>query len=215
MGKSGVTIGSGFDLGQQSADKLKKANFSQFFMDLFTPYLGLPLTGLTREQLETLILQRGPMPILIHKADADELDRLSFTIYANAAQSVWAAAKSARERELRVLREAKKDAHSLPELKSFADLSRPWQTAIFDFVLSRGTGGFEKSDFGRSALAGDAVAAKKALQLDTHDRHRRHAEWETLSGDHSTLTLPLPPPPPPHKPETPHRSETPVPGRIP
>jgi GH24 family phage-related lysozyme (muramidase) len=174
---SGVTIGSGFDLGQQTRPGLIKMGFNEYFLDQFGLYVHVPMPHLNHDGVCTLIRATGPMPVLATPALADELDRIVFTHYVGEVRSAW-------------------NNNIGPNVKTFNALSSAWQTATLDYLYQNGRGGFIGSTFGRNALAGDKTAAINALR--GMNDPRRTAEANLLSADNTEITNP----PPPKKPDT-------------
>jgi len=173
---SGLTIGSGLDLGRQSEKSLADMGLSMYYANLFRPYLGHPMRGMNHDAVCKHILATGPMPILRNKPEADELDRAAFTHYTNLISAAW------------------NNAIDSSKLKNFTALSSAWQTVLLDFSYQYGSPGFITSNFWVKATAGNKTDAVNAL-LAMNDP-RRTAEADKLAADDSSLTLPPPPPKP-------------------
>jgi hypothetical protein len=71
IGKSGVTIGAGFDLGQHNLNDLNSMNLSQSLVDKFSPYLGM------KGQTATSFLSSHPLSIT--SAEVSELNPILWT----------------------------------------------------------------------------------------------------------------------------------------
>jgi hypothetical protein len=184
LGHSGVTIGSGFDLGQQDEKHLRANGFDDWIIDVLQPYLGRKFAGYTRYDLFHEILRSGPMPMFRHKNEVDYLDQLSFQFYAQQIMQVWQ-----NSRVPKAVKPGASGTDVIPTLKNFVDLSSAWQTVLVDYDLSRGRGHFQSSAFGKAMLEGDAKAAKTALAGETVDPHRRQAELSLVSGDNTDLSV--------------------------
>ena len=224
--KSGVTIGTGFDIGQQGAADLARMGLGAEVTVLLTPYLGVKFiklnpghaahhrdyTDMTGNEVAKVIANIGPLPILT-KPQADDLDRRGFIDKIKSAQKLWDGANHARHRPAHQhhghhatasppapAQAPSATAAPPPALKAFTALSKPWQTVLVDWVFQFGPGVFQSQNFARSALAGDAAAAK--AQLAVRPGTRRQQESRLLANDTTTLVtapaaVPKPAAPPP------------------
>ena len=217
VGRSGLTITSGFDIGQQGPAELTRMGLNAEITALLTPYLGVKFinpvahhaphhpayTDMTGEEVARTIANTGPIPVLT-KAQADEVDRCSFTDKIRATQRAWDAAHHARPHAPHQhhghghaaappAAPAAQPAAGQPgappavTLKAFTALSGAWQTVLVDWVYQFGPGVFRSQTFARSALAGDAATAKTQLRAQTDTR--RQKESRLLTNDTTTLVV--------------------------
>ena len=73
LGVSGVTVGTGVDLGQQTADRLLHMGVPHAVVDKFAPYLGLKKTA-AQDALRTL-------PLILSPAEVESLDQAVISRY--------------------------------------------------------------------------------------------------------------------------------------
>ena len=113
MGVSGVTIGTGVDLGQTDADTLRGAGVSDGIVNSLLPYIGLKRSVAVRKLHER--------PLTLSPATADALDEAVHGLHAR-----------------RIAARYDQDSPVAP----FADLPPQAQAAIFSFLYQLGcTGG--------------------------------------------------------------------------
>jgi hypothetical protein len=120
FGASGVTIGTGFDLGQQNAAVLAKLGLDEGLRAKLTPYLGLK-TGAALKKLSGL-------PLLLSKGEADALDDAVHDLYINETAAMFG-----KDRFLSAPKQAQAVAVSLhyqfgtPEREASPGLGKAWQ----------------------------------------------------------------------------------------
>ena len=113
MGASGVTIGTGVDLGQTDADTLRGAGVSDGIVNSLSPYIGLKQNAAIRKLHKR--------PLTVSRATADVLDAAVIRLHAR-----------------RIAARYDQDSPVAP----FADLPPQAQAAIFSFLYQLGcTGG--------------------------------------------------------------------------
>jgi hypothetical protein len=76
IGNSGVTVGTGVDLGHHSGDELLKAGVSPALVEKLSPYLGPK-----KEDAQTMLGEKGPLTLT--QAEADELDNAFYQKHLN------------------------------------------------------------------------------------------------------------------------------------
>jgi hypothetical protein len=120
-GRSGMTIATGFDIGQHSADYLRNVDgLSAGSLALLLPYAGKQFTHLSKTEVIAKIGQLGPVPV-VDKNEADALDRAVAIGTLADTMSAWAAGKK-------------------PYAPAFTDLPAAWQTVMFSRTYNQGRG---------------------------------------------------------------------------
>jgi len=153
-GASGVTIATGFDIGQKSAGQMDKLGIEPTLLAKLSPFAGHRLkhpgkNGLSFTQAEVMAVLTSigaPVPT-ITKTQADLLDKLIHGEHLAAAKNAWNNAKQAN-------------------VPSFTQLPAPWQTVMFSRFFHQGMGAHTTPQmhlFWTSATAGEWDAAATAL----------------------------------------------------
>jgi hypothetical protein len=119
-GASGMTIATGFDVGQRSEAELAAMDLPPEVVPKLAPYAGLRFTHKTRAQVAAIVPKRGPIPVLT-KTEADEVDRVVHGEYLDAAIAAW-------------------NRRRKPGVPAFRDLPSNWQTVLFSRTFHQGTG---------------------------------------------------------------------------
>ena len=119
-GKSGMTIATGFDIGQKSEDEMSSLGFSQSVVDRLLPYANVRFKGKTRAEVLARVVEIGPVPV-ITKNEADGIDLIIHGQHLTSAIASWNARR----------------ANAVP---AFTALPAPWQTVLFSRTFHQGTG---------------------------------------------------------------------------
>lgn len=133
LGKSGMTVASGFDLGQWYPEDLDKLGFPQGLMDKIK-YFAAPnnFKNLTRSDVVARVAKLGPVPELT-KPEADLCDGAVFSKILGAAIMAWDRARA-------------------PGVSAFTALPGGWQTVWLSRVYQEGP----------RARSADAIAFRSA-----------------------------------------------------
>ena len=146
-GRSGVTIATGFDIGQKSRQEIHNMAISAALKDKLDDFAGKTFKGKTRSQVIAEIITIGaPVPV-ITKAEADLLDKLVHGEHLAAAIAAYDGA-----RKLGV--------------PTFTQLPEPWQTVLFSRFFHQGKGAHRTGvirAFWQAVTAGEWDAARAAL----------------------------------------------------
>ncbi|MES2090020.1 MAG: pesticin C-terminus-like muramidase [Pseudomonadota bacterium] len=146
VGQSGLTIATGFDVGQLNATDLKRSGIEQGCIDILLPYAFLKKT----EAVEALKLAKkrdGHGPV-ITKAQADHIDKVVKSDHLRSTRDSWDSLKP----------------HSSP---AFEALTAAQQTVLFSRTFHQGKGMPRRpisQTFYKAALSGDWKAAEQALR---------------------------------------------------
>lgn len=148
-GRSGMTIATGFDLGQHTADQLRAIiGLSSDGLASILPYAGRSFPTLSRQQVIDQIGRIGPIP-WINKHDADVLDGAAGEATLTATMAAWA-------------------THRRGAIPAFGDLPSAWQTVMFSRTYNQGPGwvgpGSPTHAFFAAAIAGRWQEAVQALR---------------------------------------------------
>ncbi len=146
-GNSGVTIATGFDIGQKSTTELKALGLPAKLRDQLLPFAGHRFKGKTRKQVAALIGKIAPLPT-VTKSEADLIDKLIHGVHLRAAVTSW---NTARKRGV----------------PAFKDLPANWQTVLFSRTFHQGEGMPNTRiarDFYRAATSGDWQTAIHELE---------------------------------------------------
>lgn len=119
-GASGMTIATGFDVGQISERQLSELGLLPETGPKLAPFAGVRFTGKTRAQVATQVSKLGPAPILA-KNEADAADLVVHRKHLAAAVASW-------------------NARRKPGVPEFKVLPIPWQTVLFSRTFHQGTG---------------------------------------------------------------------------
>jgi len=120
-GRSGMTIATGFDIGQHTADYLRSVvGLSARSLKALLPYAGQQFTHLDKAGVIARVGALGPIPV-IDKGEADALDRAVAEDTLKATMASWAAHRK----------------HVVPV---FVNLPSAWQTVMFSRTYNQGPG---------------------------------------------------------------------------
>lgn len=146
-GRSGMTVATGFDVGQISELQLSNMALLPETGPKLAPFAGLQFTRKTRAQVAAIVVKRGPVPILT-KQEADTADLIVHGKHLSAAITSWNARRN-------------------PGVPEFKALPVPWQTVLFSRTFHQGTGMPDTAvarPFYTAATAGKWTDAVTALQ---------------------------------------------------
>ena len=119
-GASGMTVATGFDVGQISELELSKLALRPETGPKLAPFAGIRFKGKTRAQVAAAVVKRGPVPVLT-KQEADTADLVVHGKHLTAAILAW-------------------NARRKPGVPEFQALPVPWQTVLFSRTFHQGTG---------------------------------------------------------------------------
>lgn len=146
-GRSGMTVATGFDVGQMSELELSKLELRPETGPKLAPFAHRPFTGLTRAKVAAAVVKLGPVPILT-KEEADTADLVVHGKHLRATVTSWNARRG-------------------PGVPEFKALPVPWQTVLFSRTFHQGTGmpdTLVAKPFYTAATAGHWAQAATALQ---------------------------------------------------
>lgn len=179
-GVSGMTIATGFDIGQHSADALRSVEgLSSAALTALAPYAGKHFPNLDKAAVIARVSGIGPIPV-IDKGDADALDRDAGKEALTATMAVWAAQKK-------------------PNVPAFTALPGAWQTVMMSRTYNQGPSwarpGSATQGFFQAAIEGRwrdaAIALRDAPSTAEWFRARVRAEAGFLATD---MPRPVAPP---------------------
>jgi len=154
--KSGVTIGTGFDLGSKSEDMLENMNISAATIRKLKPYLGLK-----GQKAYNYLKDVGDMGLpVFNSAEIEDLNRKSFT---------WYADNLARQYE------SKSDG------KKFMDLSKAQQTVLFSVGYQYGSFDDTPNFIGYAASGNWKSVYQELMNFKDSHPTRRKAEAQLLA----------------------------------
>jgi hypothetical protein len=120
-GRSGMTIATGFDIGQHTAQYLQGVTgLSARSLALLRPYAGQQFTHLGKDAVIRRIGTLGPIPV-IDKGEADALDRAVAEDTLRATMTAWAANRKST-------------------VPVFGMMPSAWQTVMFSRTYNQGPG---------------------------------------------------------------------------
>ncbi|GAC1341679.1 MAG: hypothetical protein NVSMB18_14250 [Acetobacteraceae bacterium] len=119
-GRSGITVATGFDVGQIGADDLGALGLPASLVPKLLPFAGRTFKGMTRAQVAARVLQLGAVPTLT-KAEADAADLVVHRKHLAAAIAAW-------------------NARRQPNVPEFKALPSNWQTVLFSRTFHQGVG---------------------------------------------------------------------------
>jgi len=162
-GRSGMTVATGFDVGQWTVAQLNKFAFPADLMTQIKCFAAPHnFKGLTRKQVAAAVAKLGPVPVL-DKDQADLCDGAVFGAILNNAIRGWNQAKGVK-------------------LPVFTQLPAGWQTVWFSRNYQEG-GSPKNADaiaFRREATAGNWLEAIKKLRAYTDYKKRANQEADLL-----------------------------------
>ena len=147
-GQSGMTIATGYDLGQRTQDEVKAVTgLSTQALTALLPFVGVRFAHLSKAQVIAKVVTIGPVPV-IEKSDADALDRAVGATTLSATIAAWI-------------------AHRKTNVPTFTQMPAPWQTVMFSRTYNQGPGwalpGSSTYAFFKAAAEGKWKDAVKAL----------------------------------------------------
>jgi len=127
-GASGMTIATGFDIGQIGEKQLKQYDLPASAVAQIKPFLNVKFGGpssplkksMTKQEVAAHVAKLGPVPI-ISKSDAEAVDAAIHGAHLSSASDSWNAARK----------------KSVP---SFEELPEAWQTVLFSRTFHQGMG---------------------------------------------------------------------------
>lgn len=169
IGASGMTIASGFDIGQWGEPDLRRMGLADTLIVKLKPFCQHSFKGKTKAQVAKLVAELGAVPE-ISKADADQIDGAVFAEILRSAIADWDRLRSA-------------------DVPGFKSMPGAWQTVW----LSR------NYQEGRRPRSGSAIAFRKAAVegrwTDAIRQLRGYSEYtERANAEADTLGRQVPPP---------------------
>jgi hypothetical protein len=174
VGDSGVTVASGFDLGQHSPSDLKAMGLYQGLIDRLTPYMK---PGLRKDAAQKFLKDN---PLSISDEEARMIDRRAqIKSYDDLAGRYNAATRN---------------AYGPAAAARFQDMPQGAQTAIADVAFQYGNLATETPNFWRQVTTGQWQGARDNL-MDFKDAYRTRREREAglLDPNIQSGLLPAPP----------------------
>ena len=169
---SGMTIATGFDLGQYDLKTLQSWGFSEDLQSRLKAFLGHPFKGQTVKEVQLWQLHQGAPTPTITTPEANQIDTATHTSILKTTIANWNSAVKAK---------------SVPQ---FVGLPAAWQTVLFSRTFQEGGGMPHKKmskpfyDAARKGLWKEAAALLK----DGSDKYK-----ERLSAEAALLLSDLPP----------------------
>ena len=175
-GRSGMTVASGFDVGQWSMPELTAMGLPTPLLDKLKPFVHVNFKHLNKSHVAAEVAKLGPVPILT-KAEADLCDGSVFSTILGQAQKEW-------------------DRKRAKDVPAFNALPAGWQTVWLSRFYQEGPATHVAlgRTFRAHALAGEWDDAITSLSSYTEYRERAKAEADLLAAD-------VPPPLPAHTPK--------------
>jgi hypothetical protein len=172
-GRSGMTVASGFDVGQWSLSQLGTMGFPSPLLDKLKPFANVNFKSRDKSQVAAQVATLGPVPVLT-KAEADLCDGRVFSAILGQAQKAWDTGHSAG-------------------VPAFTALPAGWQTVWLSRYYQEGpaTRVALGKTFRAQALAGKWADAVTSLRSYTEYGARAKAEANVLAA-----ALPPAPSPP-------------------
>ncbi len=146
-GASGMTVATGFDLGQINQREYDKLNLPATVLPKVQPFLDLKFTRKTRKEVAAIVAKLKPVPLLT-KDEADAADLAVHGKHLRAAIASWNT----------------RHDQGVPDFK---DLPGNWQTVLFSRTFHQGLGMPDTrvaQPFYTAATAGKWAQAADALQ---------------------------------------------------
>jgi hypothetical protein len=190
-GNSGMTIATGFDIGQKSAAAIRKLNLGKDLEDQLIPFADHKFPGMAHLQVVNAVIQlHAPVP-RISKGQADLIDGLVHREHLAAAVSAW-------------------NSNRKNGVPAFSKLPVPWQTVLFSRTFHQGVGMHKTSiarKFYNAATAGEWTKAVRELR-----NYPVSAGWykQRVAQEADYLATELPP-----APKSPVANPSPRPNTIP
>ncbi len=163
VGKSGMTVASGFDVGQWSVEQWKKFGFPKTLLDKISPFASHSFRKMSKKQVAAEVGKIGPVPELT-QSEADLCDGAVFGEELGGAIEAWNKVKK-------------------PNVPLFALLPSGWQTVWFSRVYQEGANpvNSEAIAFRTQATSGNWKQAIEKLRAYTNYKQRTQQEAELLS----------------------------------
>jgi hypothetical protein len=179
LGASGMTIATGFDIGQWSVGQIAALGFSPDLVARLSPFCQPNnFKGMTKAEVLQALAKLGPVPE-ITKTEADQIDGVVFAAILRSAIANWDRLRS-------------------PGTPAFRDMPAGWQTVWLSRNYQEGGAPHAASarNFRKAALEGRWQDAINAL--------RGYTEYKARTAEEATiLGRELPPPPPNRAPQPP------------
>ena len=180
VGASGMTVATGYDLGQHTAAEW--TTLSDALIKKIKPFAGHPFRRMLRSAVIAEVKKLGPLPLLT-KPEADDIDRISFPVYLTAVIRKWDGAQ----------------AHGPKGLPKFRELPSQWQTVLLSrqFNAWAWTAAAAPTHaFWVSAIAGEWDAAVRNLRAAPYaDQALRNRVGEEADFLQKGMPAALPKPP--------------------
>ena len=119
LGRSGMTVASGFDIGQWSLRQLNAFDFPPLLLDKVRPFVGHSFRGMSKMQVAAIVAKLGPVPEL-EKAEADLCDGVVFEAILTSSIDAWSRGRGQKVPDFR----------SLPGAWQTVWLSRNYQEGV-------------------------------------------------------------------------------------
>ncbi len=164
LGKSGMTVASGFDLGQWTESELQQFGFPAALMNKIKPFASPHrFKGMHKAQVAAAVAKLGPVPELT-KDEADLCDGAVFGRILGDAIRAWNSAKD-------------------PAVPVFSKLPAGWQTVWLSRVYQEGPSpkSTDAIAFRNAATAGNWQQAVAKLRAYTDYKKRANAEADLLA----------------------------------
>jgi hypothetical protein len=197
-GNSGLTIATGFDVGQRSEAALADMKLPPEVGPKLAPYASQRFRGKNRAQVLQIVAKRGPIPVLT-KAEADQVDAVVHREHLLAARDSF-------------------NARRKPGVPTFQNLPANWQTVLFSRTFHQGTGmpdtGVAKP-FYAAVTAGkwqEAVTALRNYAVSQDWYKTRVAQEAALLATRLPPAV-APPPAPAGRPPAPPGARPPIPAK--
>ncbi len=158
IGQSGMTVATGFDVGQWGAKNLQDFGFSKQLIEKLKPYVGVKFKGMTRTAVIERVGKLGPVPQLT-KAEADLCDAAVFGAILEDATKLWA--KLAR--------------HGVPP---FTALPAGWQTVWLSRIYQEGAGDQRGNAYAFRDAARNGKWQAAILTLRAYTQYSSRAQQE-------------------------------------
>lgn len=164
-GQSGMTVASGFDVGQWSISQLGAMGFPTTLLDKLKPFANVNFKSRNKSQVAAQVATFGPVPVLT-KSEADLCDGRVFSTILAQALKAWNAGRSAG-------------------VPAFIALPAGWQTVWLSRYYQEGpaTQVSLGKTFRAQALAGKWTDAMASLRSYTEYSERAKAEAKVLAAE--------------------------------
>lgn len=169
IGQSGMTVASGFDLGQWSVTDFQNFGFSKQLLDKIKPFASNKFKGLTKAQVIAKLSKLAPVPEL-SKSEADACDAAVFGKILEDAIKLWT-----------------KLAHN--GVPPFTALPAGWQTVWLSRIYQEGSGPQNGNAF---AFRDSALSGRWQMAIASLRSYTKYASRANQEADLLTRELPAP-----------------------